>query len=234
MLKISGLPCFASASSNVSMQKRCFHRWEQGRTASRGDADGLHGDRGALSASAHDEARTEPQGLSVAFLRGVEITRPNQVWAMDITYIPMVKGFVSLGRRARLVQPPYLVVARVDYGIARSTVYYLPRSSVGGRPRPHAPNRQAASGVPSQGRGCCAVYWLSSPQSAIPYRLGFFRAGTSVSAASSASSGLFSVQPINSSARLTNKACVASVTAERRVTASVELSLRSLAGDLAA
>ena len=29
-------------------------------------------------------------------LRGVEITRPNQVWAMDITYIPMVRGFVYL------------------------------------------------------------------------------------------------------------------------------------------
>jgi putative transposase len=29
-------------------------------------------------------------------LRGLEITRPNQVWAMDITYIPMAKGFVYL------------------------------------------------------------------------------------------------------------------------------------------
>ena len=29
-------------------------------------------------------------------LRGMEITRPNQVWAMDITYIPMARGFVYL------------------------------------------------------------------------------------------------------------------------------------------
>jgi putative transposase len=29
-------------------------------------------------------------------LRGLEITRANQVWAMDITYIPMRKGFVYL------------------------------------------------------------------------------------------------------------------------------------------
>ena len=29
-------------------------------------------------------------------LRGVEIARPNQVWAMDITYVPMAKGFVYL------------------------------------------------------------------------------------------------------------------------------------------
>jgi putative transposase len=29
-------------------------------------------------------------------LRGIEITRPDQVWAMDITYIPMARGFVYL------------------------------------------------------------------------------------------------------------------------------------------
>lgn len=29
-------------------------------------------------------------------LRGQAITRPNQVWAMDITYIPMARGFVYL------------------------------------------------------------------------------------------------------------------------------------------
>ena len=29
-------------------------------------------------------------------LRGLAVARPNQVWAMDITYIPMVRGFVYL------------------------------------------------------------------------------------------------------------------------------------------
>lgn len=29
-------------------------------------------------------------------LRGLEITRPNQVWAIDITYIPLTKGFMYL------------------------------------------------------------------------------------------------------------------------------------------
>lgn len=29
-------------------------------------------------------------------LRGMEINRPNQVWATDVTYIPMAKGFVYL------------------------------------------------------------------------------------------------------------------------------------------
>ena len=29
-------------------------------------------------------------------LRKLPVTRPNQVWAMDITYIPMARGFVYL------------------------------------------------------------------------------------------------------------------------------------------
>ena len=29
-------------------------------------------------------------------LRRLAVTRPNQVWAMDITYIPMARGFVYL------------------------------------------------------------------------------------------------------------------------------------------
>ena len=29
-------------------------------------------------------------------LRGIQVDRPNQVWAMDITYIPMARGFVYL------------------------------------------------------------------------------------------------------------------------------------------
>ena len=29
-------------------------------------------------------------------LRGVPVTRPNQIWAMDISYIPMARGFVYL------------------------------------------------------------------------------------------------------------------------------------------
>ena len=59
--------------------------------ASREDADAADGDRGSLSASAHDAAGAGPQ-IYPYLLRGVEITRPNQVWAMDITYVPMAKG----------------------------------------------------------------------------------------------------------------------------------------------
>lgn len=35
-------------------------------------------------------------GIYPYLLRGLAIERPNQVWAMDITYIPMARGFVFL------------------------------------------------------------------------------------------------------------------------------------------
>ena len=38
-------------------------------------------------------------------LGGMEITRPNQVWAADITYIPMARGFLYLVTINGLVQP---------------------------------------------------------------------------------------------------------------------------------
>jgi putative transposase len=42
-------------------------------------------------------SRKHPQNPVFPYLlRGLEITRPNHVWAMDITYIPMRKGFVYL------------------------------------------------------------------------------------------------------------------------------------------
>ena len=42
-------------------------------------------------------SRRHPRHLVHPYLlRGLAVTRPNQVWAMDITYIPMAKGFVYL------------------------------------------------------------------------------------------------------------------------------------------
>ena len=34
--------------------------------------------------------------IHLYLLRSLKIDRPNQVWAMDITYIPMARGFVYL------------------------------------------------------------------------------------------------------------------------------------------
>ena len=38
-------------------------------------------------------------------LRGLAVERANQVWAMDITYIPMARGFVYRGGRANSDRP---------------------------------------------------------------------------------------------------------------------------------
>jgi transposase InsO family protein len=65
----------------------------QDRPSSREDADEADGDRGALSPSAHDQAGAGHK-IYPYLLRPMAITRPNQVWAMDITYIPMACGFV--------------------------------------------------------------------------------------------------------------------------------------------
>lgn len=44
-----------------------------------------------------DTSRRHPQHRVYPYLlRGLSIDRPNQVWAMDITYIPMARGFVYL------------------------------------------------------------------------------------------------------------------------------------------
>ncbi len=43
------------------------------------------------------------------------ITRPNHVWAMDISYIPMERGFVYLAVVLDWVQPSRAVVERIDH-----------------------------------------------------------------------------------------------------------------------
>ena len=48
-------------------------------------------------------------------LRGLAITRPNQVWAMDITYIPVAKGFVYLAAVVDLVFAPHPGVAGLHH-----------------------------------------------------------------------------------------------------------------------
>ncbi len=48
-------------------------------------------------------------------IRKLAVTRPNQVWAMDLTYIPMARGFVYLCAVVDWVQPEGLVMAVVDH-----------------------------------------------------------------------------------------------------------------------
>ena len=48
-------------------------------------------------------------------LRGLKITRPNQVWAADITYIPDAERVLVPGSDHGLVQPLYPVLAVIQY-----------------------------------------------------------------------------------------------------------------------
>src|SRR5690554_5955261 len=66
-----------------------------GRAAARCHADEAHGHRGALSSAKYLEPAPGHK-VYPYLLRKLPITRPNQVWAMDITYIPMARGFIYL------------------------------------------------------------------------------------------------------------------------------------------
>ena len=77
-------------------------------------------------------------------LRGMEITRPNQVWAMDITYIPMERGFVYLAVVLDWATRRVSVMAAVDHDGSG-----LLRRDAGGCPGPsrQAGNLQHRSGL---------------------------------------------------------------------------------------
>jgi putative transposase len=50
----------------------------------------------ALYRKAPTSRRNPGQRIYPYLLRGLSITRPNQVWAMDTTYVPMRRGFIYL------------------------------------------------------------------------------------------------------------------------------------------
>ena len=67
--------------------------------------------------------RTSPPGpgnkIYPYLLDGMKITRPNQVWCADITYIPMAHGFYVSGGHHGLVQPVRTGVAVIKYAGCR-------------------------------------------------------------------------------------------------------------------
>ena len=67
-----------------------------GRPPACRDPDEAHGNRGDLSPSEHVSKPAPGHKIYPYRLRGVTVERPNQVWATDITYIPMARGFVYL------------------------------------------------------------------------------------------------------------------------------------------
>ena len=59
-------------------------------------ADDEDGHRGAVSQAEHQPAGIRRIRIYPYLLRDLTIDRPNHVWAADITYIPMRRGFVYL------------------------------------------------------------------------------------------------------------------------------------------
>ncbi len=50
----------------------------------------------AIMPGKHTSRRHKANKVYPYLLRNLVIERPNQIWAMDITYIPMKKGFIYL------------------------------------------------------------------------------------------------------------------------------------------
>jgi transposase InsO family protein len=90
------------AASGVSVRRQpdaegsADRRRPRGGPMPRRDADEEDGPRGALSPPQHLQAGAGPQGLSLPGSRNLAVVRPHQVWAMDIAYVPMARGFVYL------------------------------------------------------------------------------------------------------------------------------------------
>mgnify|MGYP006051821775 CR=1 FL=1 len=71
----------------------------RGRAQARRDLDAAHGHRSALLTlyrKPNTSARKAGEQIHPYLLREMTIDRPNQLWAADITYIPMRRGFVYL------------------------------------------------------------------------------------------------------------------------------------------
>ena len=69
---------------------------QRGQPQAGAAADAPDGHRRARPEAAHHEAGAGPQDIPVSAARTWSIERPNQVWAADITYIPIGRGFLYL------------------------------------------------------------------------------------------------------------------------------------------
>ena len=70
----------------------------------------------ALYRKANTSRRNQAHRIYPYLLRNLTIDRPNQVWAMDTTYIPMQRGFVYL-------------TAVLDWATRRVLAWRLPAAS---------------------------------------------------------------------------------------------------------
>ena len=67
----------------------------QGQPQTHSAPDATDGHRGGLSQAAHQPSPSRSTG-SIPICSGTDIDHANQVWAADITYVPMARGFMYL------------------------------------------------------------------------------------------------------------------------------------------
>jgi putative transposase len=102
-------------------------------------------------------------------LRGLKIDRPNQVWAMDITYIPMARGFVYLAAvidwysrrvlawRVSITMDTDFCIEAVEEAIARYGTPGIFNTDQGSQFTSHAFTsllKQHAIAISMDGKGC--------------------------------------------------------------------------------
>lgn len=90
-------------------------------------------------------------------LRGVKIDRANQAWAIDITYIPMKKGFMYLTAIIDLYSR-YIVGWQISNSLDKETQTTLLRSAIAKYGKPEIINSD-------QGSQYTSLHWVSTLQS---------------------------------------------------------------------
>jgi putative transposase len=93
-------------------------------------------------------------------LRGLKVERPNQVWAMDITYVPMARGFVYLAAvvdwfSRRVLAWRLSITLEVEFCLGRR----IRRRRGGARPLWQAGDLQHRPGQPVHQR---RLHWLAA------------------------------------------------------------------------
>src|SRR5690606_12204768 len=86
-------------------------------------------------------------------LRGLKVDRPNQVWALDITYIPMAHGFMYL-TAAIDIYSRFIVGWQISNSLEKETWTELMADCFAGHGRPDIVNSDQGSQYTSE-------HWVS-------------------------------------------------------------------------
>ena len=86
-------------------------------------------------------------------LRGLEVNRPNQVWAIDITYVPMERGFMYLTAIIELYSR-FIVGWKLSNSLDKETQTEALREAIGRHGKPEIVNSDQGSQYTSE-------HWVS-------------------------------------------------------------------------